>query len=164
VNCDYAVQKLLEKELIVILGRNEKMPGHPLIYSTSRSFMDYFGINSADDFPKIKEIISTELTEPTGVQSDSLQVPGDDEQELSTEALVVTEDGSLIETTDVIDALDEIADDSDVLDDNDETPDQSDALDDNDEIADDSDAVDEEEAPDESDVVDDNDDEKEKND
>jgi segregation and condensation protein B len=97
VNCDYAVQKLLEKELIVILGRNEKMPGHPLIYSTSRSFMDYFGINSADDLPKIKEIISTELTEPTGVQSDSLQVPGDEEQELTTEALVVTEDGSLIE-------------------------------------------------------------------
>ncbi len=98
VNCDYAVQKLLEKELIVILGRNEKMPGHPLIYGTSRSFMDYFGINSPEDLPKIKEIIPTDIIDPTGVQSDTLQVAGEEEHELaSNETLVVTEDGSLIE-------------------------------------------------------------------
>jgi segregation and condensation protein B len=98
VSCDYAVQKLLEKELIVILGRNEKMPGHPLVYGTSRSFMDYFGINSPEDLPKIKEIISTEIIDPTGVQSDTLNVAGEEEQELSTnEALVVTEDGELLE-------------------------------------------------------------------
>ena len=98
VSCDYAVQKLLEKELIVILGRNEKMPGHPLVYGTSRSFMDYFGINSPEDLPKIKEIISTDIIDPTGVQSDTLNVAGEEEQELSsTEALVVTEDGELLE-------------------------------------------------------------------
>ena len=98
VSCDYAVQKLLEKELIVILGRNEKMPGHPLVYGTSRSFMDYFGINSPEDLPKIKEIISTDIIDPTGVQSDTLNVAGEEEQELSSnEALVVTEDGELLE-------------------------------------------------------------------
>ncbi len=98
VNCDYAVQKLLEKELIVILGRNEKLPGHPLVYGTSRSFMDYFGINSPEDLPKIKEVVADELIEPTGVQSDTLQVPGDEEQELSSsELLVVTENGDLVE-------------------------------------------------------------------
>ena len=37
VSSDYAVQKLLEKELIIISGRNEKLPGHPLVYSTSRN-------------------------------------------------------------------------------------------------------------------------------
>ena len=42
VNSDYTVQRLLEKELIIISGRNEKMPGHPLVYSTSKNFMDYF--------------------------------------------------------------------------------------------------------------------------
>lgn len=98
VSCDYAVQKLLEKELIVILGRNEKMPGHPLVYGTSRSFMDYFGINSPEDLPKIKEVISTDIIDPTGVQSDTLNVAGEEEQELSSnEALVVTEDGELLE-------------------------------------------------------------------
>lgn len=97
VSCDYAVQKLLEKELIVITGRNEKLPGHPLVYATSRTFMDYFGINSPEDLPKIREIISSELVEPTGVMSDFLQVAGDEEEELSSEALIVTEEGDLIE-------------------------------------------------------------------
>lgn len=97
VSCDYAVQKLLEKELIVITGRNEKLPGHPLVYATSRTFMDYFGINSPEDLPKIREIISSELVEPTGVMSDFLQVAGDEEEELSSEALLVTEEGDLIE-------------------------------------------------------------------
>ena len=56
VNSDYSIQKLLEKELIVISGRNELLPGKPLVYSTSKTFMDYFGINSTDDLPKIKEV------------------------------------------------------------------------------------------------------------
>ena len=61
VNCDYAVQKLLEKDLISIVGRNENSPGKPLIYATSRSFMDYFGINTPDDLPKIKEVLNQEI-------------------------------------------------------------------------------------------------------
>ena len=31
VNCDYSIQKLLEKELIMITGRNEDLPGKPLV-------------------------------------------------------------------------------------------------------------------------------------
>ena len=65
VNCDYAVQKLLEKDLIVISGRNEDAVGKPLIYNTSRSFMDYFGINSPDDLPKISEVLMEELVQAT---------------------------------------------------------------------------------------------------
>lgn len=76
VSSDYAVQKLLEKELIVISGRNENMPGHPLVYSTSKNFMDYFGINSADDLPKIKEVLAEQLVEPTVIK-DTLPEQGD---------------------------------------------------------------------------------------
>jgi segregation and condensation protein B len=68
VNCDYAVQKLLEKELVVISGRREDAVGKPLIYSTSKNFMDYFGINSADDLPKIKEILNQEIIEATKIE------------------------------------------------------------------------------------------------
>lgn len=64
VNSDYSVQKLLEKELIIISGRNEELPGKPLIYETSKSFMDYFGLNSAADLPKIKEVLAEQI-EPT---------------------------------------------------------------------------------------------------
>jgi segregation and condensation protein B len=70
VNCDYAVQKLLEKELVVIAGRNEDAIGKPLIYTTSKSFMDYFGINSPEDLPKIKEVLMEELVEATKIHNE----------------------------------------------------------------------------------------------
>ncbi|GDX41959.1 hypothetical protein LBMAG22_04880 [Bacteroidota bacterium] len=82
VSSDYAVQKLLEKELIVIAGRNEKLPGHPLVYATSRSFMDYFGINSSDDLPKIREVLAEQLVAPTIVQDEVItESPADESQE-----------------------------------------------------------------------------------
>ena len=59
VSCDYAVQKLLEKELVVITGRSEA-PGRPLLYATSPKFMDYFGIKSMRDLPKPKDFKSPE--------------------------------------------------------------------------------------------------------
>jgi segregation and condensation protein B len=74
VNCDYAVQKLLEKDLIIISGRDEKKPGQPLIYGTSKSFMDYFGINTADDLPKIKEVLADQLVEPTLINHSGSEV------------------------------------------------------------------------------------------
>ncbi|MEO9004370.1 MAG: SMC-Scp complex subunit ScpB [Ginsengibacter sp.] len=72
VNCDYAVQKLLEKELIVISGRREDAVGKPLIYTTSKNFMDYFGINSATDLPKIKEILDQEIIEATKIEREEI--------------------------------------------------------------------------------------------
>jgi chromosome segregation and condensation protein ScpB len=44
--------------MVIISGRNEKMPGHPLVYNTSKNFMDYFGINSPEDMPKIREVLA----------------------------------------------------------------------------------------------------------
>lgn len=96
VSSDYAVQKLLEKELIIISGRNEKLPGHPLVYATSRSFMDYFGINSADELPRIKEVLAEQLVEPTIIKNTELHTPTADEPE-DNALLSVTEEGQLIE-------------------------------------------------------------------
>jgi segregation and condensation protein B len=82
VSSDYSIQKLLEKELIIISGRNEEMPGKPLVYSTSKSFMDYFGINSAADLPKLKEVFAETLIEPTVIThgtSESLPETGDND-------------------------------------------------------------------------------------
>lgn len=55
VNCDYTVQKLLEKELIEISGRGDG-PGKPLLYRTSEKFMDYFGLKSIKDLPSMKDL------------------------------------------------------------------------------------------------------------
>jgi segregation and condensation protein B len=59
VNCDYSVQKLLEKELIEILGRSDSL-GRPLLYGTSEKFKDYFGLRSLEDLPQLKEIEAPE--------------------------------------------------------------------------------------------------------
>ena len=56
VNCDYAVQKLLEKELIAITGKSG-LPGKPVLYGTSKKFMDYFGLNSLEELPELREIL-----------------------------------------------------------------------------------------------------------
>lgn len=73
VNCDYSIQKLLEKELIVISGRNENMVGKPLIYATSRHFMDYFGINSSEELPKISEVLAEQIVTPTLVNAEHFE-------------------------------------------------------------------------------------------
>lgn len=54
VNCDYAIQKLLEKGLIEIQGKGESV-GRPLIYGTTSKFMEYFGINDLSDLPTPKD-------------------------------------------------------------------------------------------------------------
>ena len=92
VNCDYAVQKLLEKELIVISGRREDAVGKPLIYSTSKYFMDYFGINSSDDLPKIKEILNHEIIEATRIErEENKEIEKQNESERSEPVDEITE-------------------------------------------------------------------------
>jgi segregation and condensation protein B len=67
VNCDYSIQKLLEKELISIVGKSEAI-GKPILYGTSALFMDYFGINSINDLPQLKEV--TEAASTIGEQAE----------------------------------------------------------------------------------------------
>lgn len=68
VSADYSIQKLLEKELIVITGRNEDMIGKPLVYATSKNFMDYLGINSPAQLPQLKDITDVEIVMPTNAE------------------------------------------------------------------------------------------------
>lgn len=87
VSVDYSIQKLLEKELIVIAGRNEDAVGKPLIYATSKNFMDYLGINTPGDLPALKDILNIDIVVPT---SGSEAEPGELQAPLMVEA-----DGSL---------------------------------------------------------------------
>lgn len=77
VSCDYSIQKLLEKELIVIAGKSDG-PGKPLLYATSKNFMDHFGLRSVKDLPKLKDIQS--------VDSNEIGMPSDLNDEMSEEA------------------------------------------------------------------------------
>lgn len=79
VSADYSIQKLLEKELIIIAGRNEDAIGKPLIYATSKHFMDYLGINSPDQLPKLKEMATMDIVLPT----DAAEAVPEQEQQMA---------------------------------------------------------------------------------
>lgn len=54
VNCDYAVQKLLDKGLVEIKGKADTI-GRPMLYGTTQKFMEYFGINDLSELPTPKD-------------------------------------------------------------------------------------------------------------
>ncbi|MEM6524374.1 MAG: SMC-Scp complex subunit ScpB [Bacteroidota bacterium] len=70
VNCDYAVQKLLEKGLIEIKGKSESI-GRPLLYGTSDKFMEYFGINTLNELPTPKDFVNPAEESSIGEESDT---------------------------------------------------------------------------------------------
>ena len=88
VSCDYSVQKLLEKELISIIGRNEDAIGKPLLYSVSRNFMDYLGINSPTQLPQLKDI-NIDIVMPVNASEAQVATTSDEPQ------ILVDESGNL---------------------------------------------------------------------
>ena len=55
VNVSYILNKLLELELIKVMGQKET-PGRPLLYGTTGKFLEYFGMNSLEELPEISEV------------------------------------------------------------------------------------------------------------
>jgi segregation and condensation protein B len=49
------IRSLLDLKLIRVLGRKD-IPGRPLIYSTTRFFLEIFGLNDIKDLPTLKDI------------------------------------------------------------------------------------------------------------
>jgi segregation and condensation protein B len=88
------------------------MPGKPLLYVTSKTFMDYFGINSPEDLPKIKEVLAEQLIEGTiinpedftdqnvaiATETPSNEDPIDDLAALENEAFDTEDDGNFSES------------------------------------------------------------------
>ena len=57
VNCGSVLRSLLEKSLVTIKGREEGV-GRPLLYGTTKRFLEAFGLNNLSDLPKLKEVES----------------------------------------------------------------------------------------------------------
>lgn len=60
VNVDGVMKSLLDKNLIRISGR-KKSPGRPIVYGTTRQFLEHFGLMSLEDLPKIEELNTPEI-------------------------------------------------------------------------------------------------------
>ena len=65
VKSDFAVNKLLEYQLIKELGRLEThgrlaVPGRPFLYVTTPAFLDYFGLTTLDELPELDKNLQPE--------------------------------------------------------------------------------------------------------
>lgn len=71
VNSDGVMAHLLSKALVKIVGRKE-VPGRPFLYGTTKEFLEYFGLRSLEDLPKIEEFpLLTVPAEPSSLQDKS---------------------------------------------------------------------------------------------
>ena len=63
--------------------------------------MDYFGINSADDLPRIKEVLAEQVVQPTVIKDTSRTDEEPQKENSENEVLLsVTEDGELVDKAD----------------------------------------------------------------
>ncbi len=91
VNSDGALRTLLERNMVKMVGKKD-VPGHPMMYGTTKEFLDHFGINSLQELPALTEFsekdIPAHLLPPemrpvnmadnlNGVSEDSSQRTGD---------------------------------------------------------------------------------------
>ena len=85
VDSSGVLKTVLSKKLIKIKGRDNG-PGRPLLYQTTNTFLEYFGINRISDLPKLKEITELMDSDPNlGEQiavfeNDSVENDSKDEQ------------------------------------------------------------------------------------
>lgn len=57
VKCDYSLQSLMNKELIMEVGRKEAL-GRPILYGTTENFLAHFGLTTLEDLPPMPEASS----------------------------------------------------------------------------------------------------------
>lgn len=55
VNADGVLKTLVERRLVKIVGRKEA-PGKPLLYGTTREFLEYFGLKDLSELPTLKDL------------------------------------------------------------------------------------------------------------
>jgi len=60
VNVDGVIKTLLDRSLIRIVGRKDA-PGRPIIYGTTKEFLDRFGLNSLSELPRLSEFTESDL-------------------------------------------------------------------------------------------------------
>lgn len=60
VNCDYIVNRLIERGFIAEVGRLSDAPGRPILFGTTKKFLQTFGIESISDLPEFESLAVSE--------------------------------------------------------------------------------------------------------
>jgi segregation and condensation protein B len=87
VNSDGVIASLLERKLTAIVGRSQKV-GRALLYGTTKQFLEYFGLKSLDELPRLDELV----------------LPGEDSSPLDQVELELEPSGKEIESEESVGA------------------------------------------------------------
>jgi segregation and condensation protein B len=101
VDSGSVLHTLMERGLIKMMGRKD-LPGRPIVYGTSKAFLELFSLNSLSDLPKLQEIQPPPAPEEIAAQEITPQETSPQEispQGISKEEILKTE-------TDEVAALD----------------------------------------------------------
>lgn len=83
VSVDGVLNKIIDRGLVKIGGRAD-LPGKPLLYETSETFLEHFGIKNIDDLPNSGELRRIEL--PTAEISEEGEAEGEEQLSLGDNA------------------------------------------------------------------------------
>lgn len=75
VSCDHAINKLLEYDLVMELGRLDA-PGRPLLFGTTEQFLRCFGVKSLDELPKLNPLQMEEFRQQAEAEIQNQLVHG----------------------------------------------------------------------------------------
>lgn len=85
VDSGWILRSLMEKELIKMVGRKD-LPGRPIIYGTTKAFLELFNLNSLSDLPRLKEIQAPlEVEQGPTTESPVEKIDGGTEEQVSHE-------------------------------------------------------------------------------
>lgn len=175
VNCGEILRQLMERDLVRISGRSDEL-GRPYLYSTTRLFLQTFGLRSLDDLPSVESFeLAAEPSNPE-ISPEEVAMPTlapiatEELEELKTTAEPAAFDDDLddddydddldddLDDDDLDDDIDDDDYDDDDLDDDDDDDEEEDEDDDWEEVSDDDDDDDDDwDEDDEEDVEDDED-------
>ena len=85
VDSSGVVRTLLEKKIISPGGR-KKVPGRPIMYRTTRKFLEYFGLKDLSDLPTLEDFKESELEDQIPPDQTTLpfdELSGDDSEEMA---------------------------------------------------------------------------------
>ena len=71
VDSGWVVRTLMEKGLVKMMGRKD-LPGRPMIYGTTKAFLELFGLNALTDLPNLKEVA------PPGAEGEPTRAEGEE--------------------------------------------------------------------------------------
>jgi segregation and condensation protein B len=99
------MRTLLEREWVRIVGHRD-VPGHPALYATTKSFLDYFNLRNLDELPSLSEIKDlTQVNEELDMEDDLIELPSLELDAEEEEALAGMDDADLDVVSDQVDTI-----------------------------------------------------------